>query len=212
MRYIALVLAVLLGACSTTPRVQTEVTAFHTLQEAPTGKTFAMVPIPDQEGSLEWRNYANLVSRRLTNKGLVRVDYASEADLAVFLTYVIDGGRTTVSSVPVYGQTGGGTTTTTTGYVGRTPISGSTYTPPTFGVTGYAPVEDTVYTRRVRVYILDAKRTTANKPAVVYESTATSVGSIPNLNVVMPYIMDAVFNDWPGQSGTTQRLNLPIRE
>src|SRR6267142_633522 len=56
-------MALLLCACGS--RVETEVTAFHKFQGAPTGKTFVMVPYKDQEGSLEWQSYANLVGREL---------------------------------------------------------------------------------------------------------------------------------------------------
>lgn len=192
------------GACGT--RVQTDVTTFHTLQSVPAGQTFVMIPLKSQEGSLEYQTYAGMVSGRLARKGLIPSERVTGTDLAVFMSYAIDDGRTTVSAAPVFGQTGGGTTTTTTGYIGRTPIYGTSYTPATYGITGYAPVEDTVYGRAVTVVILDAKRTVAeNKNVVVYQATAKSTGSSGNLNVVMPAILNAMFTDWPGKSGTTER-------
>lgn len=207
--FLAVVAALMVCACGT--QVQTNVTAFHTLQSQPRGQTFVMIPLKSQEGSLEYQTYAGMVASRLAQKGLVPVQQATGADYAVFMSYAIDEGKTTVSAAPIFGQTGGGTTTTTTGYVGRTPVYGSSYTAPTYGITGYAPVEDTVYGRAVKIIILDAKRTVAEgKNVVVYEVTAASAGSSGNLNVVMPPILDAVFEDWPGKSGTTQRRVKPM--
>lgn len=214
MRYVVravflVVAGVLLSACGT--YVQTQVTAFHALPPGVAGKKFIMVPYKDQQDSLEWRSYSELVARKLESKGLIRSDQLSGADLAVFMVYAIDGGRKSVSAVPMYGQTGGGTTTTTTGYVGSTPVYGSTYTPPTYGITGYAPVESTVYGRALKITILDAPASFAQKKGVpVYEATATSAGSNGTLNVVMPAIVDGIFKDWPGPSGATRTVTTPI--
>jgi hypothetical protein len=209
--HLVLVLLALFAAACAPTQVQTEVTAFHTLPDAPRGKTFVMVPYKNQDGSLEWQSYSNLVARQLQRNGMVRVQSISEADFAVFMAYAIDGGRTSVSSVPVFGQTGGGTTTTTTGFVGSTPVYGTTYTPPTYGVMGYAPVEDTVYGRAVKIVMVDVKRTTQERGLVtVYEATATSSGSIGNLNVVMPAIVAGTFKDWPGPPGATRRHAVPL--
>ncbi len=213
MRTLLLILAVMLSIAACTTEVKTSVTAFHTLPAAPKGKTFVMVPYENQEGSLEWATYANLVSQHLQKYGLVPTQAIKGADLAVFMVYAIDGGKTSVSAVPVFGQTGGGTTSTTTGYVGSRPVYASTYTPPTYGVTGYAPVERTVFGRALKITILDAEQSLASKkPVVVYEATATSAGSSGNLNVVMPAIVNGVFKDWPGPSGTTREQVVPMKE
>lgn len=201
----------LVGGCAT--QVETNVTAFHTLQNGGRGQTFVMIPYEDQEGSLEWRTYAGLVSQQLVAKGLMAAERLAEADLAVFMAYAIDGGRTSVSAVPMFGQTGGGTTSTTTGYVGSRPVYASTYTPPTYGVTGFVPVEDTVYGRALKIIIIDAKRSfAAKKPLPVYEATATSAGSSGTLNIVMPAIVSGIFKDWPGPSGVTRKQTTPLRE
>jgi hypothetical protein len=62
------------------------------------------------------------------------------------------------------------------------------------------------YTRVVKVWMFDTRRTLAEKRLVpVYEATAKSIGSA-NLNAVMPYILEAVFTDWPGRSGETKAV------
>lgn len=211
MRLIVLILALAVSACAT--RVNSDVTAFHTMTEAPRGKTFFMTPTAKQEGSLEWRSYANMVAQRLEKNGLVRANSMASADYAVFLRYAIDGGTTSVSSTPITGMTNPGGTSTTVGMVGSTPVYGSTYTPPTYGIVGYSTDETTTYGRAVRIDIVDIKQTAATRKVVsVYEATATSSGSIGNLNTVMPSILDGVFTDWPGVPGTTQRRSVPLRE
>ncbi|MBU8873680.1 DUF4136 domain-containing protein [Reyranella sp. MMS21-HV4-11] len=175
------------------------------------GKTFQMLPYSNQEGSLEWQTYSDLVARQLTSRGLVRVEGDVVPDLAVFIAYAIDRGRTTVSSVPMYGQTSSGGTSTTTGYVGTRPVYASTYTPLTYGVTGYAPVESTVYGRAMKIGIVDVRATLAqNKTVTVYEATATSSGESGTLNAVMPAIVEGAFKDWPSQSGATRTVSVPL--
>lgn len=206
---VAIAVALLLSACGS--YVETTVTAHHNLPTNAAGKRFVMVPYPDQENSLEWASFSDLVARQLEAKGLVRADRPQGADLAVFITYAIDKGRTSVSAVPMYGQTSSGRTSTTTGYVGMTPISATTYTPPTYGITGYTPVKDTVYGRALKIIILDVPASVAqNKGVPVYEATATSAGASGTLNVVMPAIVAGAFKDWPGPSGKTRSVQSPL--
>lgn len=70
------------------------------------GETFAVVPIGDQAGSLEWAQYADLVAQQLTGRGYVRVTKPADAKYAVLFSYAIDRGKTTTTAVPVFGQTG----------------------------------------------------------------------------------------------------------
>lgn len=214
MPIVALLVALALAACSGQTRIATDITTFHTLPSVPAGKTFAVVPQNDgQASSLEWKTYARQIARHFERLGLLQANEPSRANFVVFFRYAITDGQTTTSAVPMFGQTSGGTTATTTGFIGRTPISSSTYTPPTYGVTGYDTVEQTRYGRGVRIQMVDLDRTTDPKrPEIVYEATAMSVGSIGSLPTVMPYILDGVFQDWPGVPGTTQRRTIPMRE
>ncbi len=206
---VVIAVALLLGACGA--HVKTTVTAHHKMPASVAGKRFVMVPYENQQNSLEWASYSNLVARQLEAKGLVRVDRATDADLAVFIAYAIDSGRTSVSAVPMYGQTSSGGTSTTTGYVGSRTVYASTYTPPTYGITGYVPVEDTTYGRALKITILDVPASVAQKkPVPVYEAMATSAGASGTLNVVMPAIVAGAFKDWPGPSGTTRTVQTPI--
>jgi len=200
MRYIAIGLSLLLGACG--QRVQSDVTAYHSLAQPLAGKTFTVIPDERQAVSQEWRAYADLVAQRLEQKGLSNVP--SSPDIAVFLEYGINDGKTAPSTLPIYGQTGGGTLTTT-GTAAGVPVSGRIDSRPADWVVGYSGSAAT-YTRVVKVWMFDTRRTLAEKRLVpVYEATAKSIGSA-NLNAVMPYILEAVFTDWPGKSGETKAV------
>lgn len=215
-RFLAVMLAVLaLGACT---RVRSDVTAFHTMPSTGAGATFVLVPYKDQQGSLEWRQYGALVSQQLQARGYREVQTVPAADFAVFLAYGIDDGKTTVSSMPIWGQTGGGTSLSTGsvyGNYGTTPYSGTytgtTYTTPTYGVTGYVPVKETTYTRVFLVDMVDVKQSTAQNLVKRYEAKAKSAGSGGNLNQVAPYMIEAIFKDFPGKSGETRQVNVQVK-
>ena len=171
-----------------------------------------MVPYKDQEGSLEWQHYAMLVAGKLRAQGMRQIQVALDGDYGVFINYARTEGETRTSSSPVFGQTGGGTTTTTTGYVGRMPVYASTYTPPTFGITGYATRETTMYGRGIRIVIVDALGTKATgKVVTLYDGMGLSSGPTSNLMVVMPYILDGIFQEWPAPNGSTVTREVQMR-
>lgn len=109
----------------------------------------------------------------------------------------------------LYGQTSGGKTTTTTSYVGRMPITQTSYTPPTYGVTGYYPVSTRTFSKGLLISIMDVRESRAErKPVTVYEARVTSTGSSNTLNEAIPAMVTAVFQDWPGKSGVTRHVEI----
>src|SRR5215472_17603306 len=194
-----LALLMLAGACA---QIRTQVTRFHHMPQAGTGETFAVVPLKDQLGSLEWDQYADLIAQQLSAKGYVRVAQPAGAKYAVLFSYTIDRGKTT--EVPLFGQTGGGVetfSTNTSGTVGGTPYSGvssgSVHIPPTYGVIGLLPV--TTFTRAVVLYIVDVPQSLISGALMkTFEATAGSAGSSGALAVVMPAMIAAIFKDFPG--------------
>jgi hypothetical protein len=190
-----------------------EITAFHTLNEKPAGKSFEVVPDERQQSSLEWKAYASMVASKLESNGLRQVGAQGDADFGVFVFYYIDSGTTSVSAMPIYGQTSAGRTTTTTTYVGRTPIYQTSYTPPTYGVTGYTPVSHTTFSKGLIISMMDIKKSMAERrPVTVYEARVTSAGSASSLNQIVPAMVAAVFQDWPGKSGTTRRVEVQLQD
>ena len=134
----------------------------------------------------------------------------AEARYAVFIAYAIDNGTTTTTVMPIFGQTGGGTTTysgTTLGSVGGVGYSGMSsglaYTPPTYGQIGAVPVTNTVYNRALLIDIVDVPASTKDKVATVFEAKARSAGPSGNIAAVLPNMIAAAMKDFPGKNGET---------
>jgi hypothetical protein len=199
-------------------QVRSEVTRFHTLPPKAAGETFIVLPYKSQEGSLEFQQYASLVERQMVQKGYRMASKSESFDYAIFIDYAIDGGRTTTSNVPIWGQTGGGTSYSTgsvMGSYGATPYtgtySGSTYTPPTYGVTGHVPVTSTTFARVLSIHIVDGKQSTKDNLVTRFEGRARSAGSSANLPQVLPLMIEALFRDFPGVSGQTTTVDLAVK-
>jgi hypothetical protein len=192
------------------------------------GQAFIIVPVGHQAGSLEWAHYADLVAQQLTSRGYIKAVGATPIKYAVFFSYAIDRGKSMISSLPVYGQTGGGTTATF--YSGSG--SGYAYTQPTYGEIGSELVATTVFTRTLELEIFDASTFQAGMPAGMqeqsttppleifasamasakaFEAKANSAGLGGNLAIVMPPMIAAVFKDFPGKSGETISISAPLQ-
>jgi hypothetical protein len=118
--------------------------------------------------------------------------------------------------MPIYGQTGGGTSyssgTVTSGYGGYASYSGTTYTAPTFGQVGSVPYSQKMYGRNLDLSIIDDRRSSKNNVVKVYEGRVASSGSSADIAVVLPTMIEALFKDFPGQSGKTKKLSMPLVE
>jgi len=204
----AMVLA--LGGCA---RVQTQISRVHTLPPSLAGKTFVVVPSAGQQGNPEFALYANDIAARLTGQGMTGfTGSARDADYVLLISYGIGDGSTTTSAVPIFGQTGGGTSYTN-GTVnaygsGTANYSSSTYTPPTYGMVGSVPVTQTVYTRTLEINLVDVKLTPDPDKTVSYafKGRGVSTGSSASFMAVSQCMIEAIMKDFPGVSGTTKTV------
>jgi len=201
--------AVLVAGCAINTRVDSNVTAFHSFPPSttPTG-TIAIVPDDKIPANLEFQTYAARISSLLAAKGLTQSDNHESADFIGIFRYGIDSGRSEMHAVPVFGQTGGGTTFTTGNvYAGNqnASFSASSFTPPTYGVTGAASETSIVYTRIAELTIKSRKT-----GKIVWQGRNRSLGSSPEIAFVMPTMIDALLTDFPGKSGRSRLINLPI--
>ena len=90
--------------------IRSEVRSFGDLPIGDQGATFYMLPLQNEASSLEYRQYASKVATKLELLGYRSVDNFDDAAYVVFLDYAVDGGKTVSGAVPIWGQTGGGTT------------------------------------------------------------------------------------------------------
>lgn len=209
----AILAPLLMGGCGT--MIESKVTVFHEIAPSAQGTTYAFVRSKQQEGSLEHKAYEDLVRRHLSKNGF-RETTAAQADLAVFISYEIDNGREVVSSYPIFGQTGVASSYTYgnvyRSYGGSASYSGATTYTPTYGIVGSAATSDTVYTRKVQLDMLNRRLLDQDKVSKIYEGRVLSSGSSGQLNLVMPYLIESLFQEFPGNSGKTKTVTLPFQQ
>ena len=172
---------------------------------APQGQRFAVVA-DDQalSGGLEFSSYADLVASELARFGYVPTRDPGSADLIVRLDYGIDNGREKVRSTGFhdpffYGPYG----FHPWGFYGRHHYMYGFYDPFMFG-PGYADIDSyTVYTSDLTMKIdraADGKR--------LFEGTAKAQSTSNKLTYLVPNLVEAMFTNFPGQSGETVRITV----
>jgi hypothetical protein len=201
-----LVATVLLAALSGCALLRSQVAVFHQLPKALSGTTYVMIPFKEQEGSFEHKAYEEAVRQELNAKGL-REMTVDQAQVAVFLAYGIDAGKEVVSSYPIIGQTGvssSSTYGTVQSYGSYGTYSGTTTYTPTYGVVGTGVTSQTQYTRVFRLDIVDKETLAEGNIKKLYEGKVVSSGYSGQLVQVLPTMIKALFEDFPGQNGSTR--------
>ncbi len=216
--FAAAVMLVALAGCSTSRVVVSDVTRFHTLA-APAGlqgKTFAIASVsPEQQQSISFRNFADTINARLTAMGMTQYtggNGPSGADYVVNLHYGVTGPTPDVRGEwgprDWYGPQFG----FSFGHWGRHGGYGFNY-----GV-GYDPFWDDHYyvdtrqtfVRRVELDIYRGESYGSNDKQRVFEGRAISAGLNGQIEPVMPYMIDAIFRDFPGASGKTMTVRVEV--
>jgi len=205
---ILIILVSLLSGCG--PLIRSDISVFHEIPQVFTGTTYAVVQFKEQEGSLEHKVYEQAVKRELNAKGLREASIV-QAEVVVFLSYGIDSGKEVVESYPIVGQTGvssSHTYGTVQSYGNYGTYSGTTMYTPTYGVVGTGVTSSTQYARFFKLDILDKKPLLDKQIKKLYEAKVISRGSSGQLSRVLPTMIKALFEEFPGKSGDTRR---PIR-
>jgi hypothetical protein len=197
-----------LSGCATP--FKADVARFQQLP-ATQGQTFTVVADDTRlAGGLEFGQYANLVTARLTQLGYRPATDPASSDMVVRMRYMVDNGREKVRSTGFgdpwgygpfgYGRFGGGWGYP--GFYGRRYAYGF-YDPFLFG-PGYNDVSSyTVYTSQLELKIdrTDGKR--------VFEGTASAQSLSNKLTYLVPNLIEAMFTNFPGQSGETIKITVP---
>jgi hypothetical protein len=198
---LALPLALALGLSACATPFKADVSRFAVPLPAPQGQTFAVVAEdPKLAGGLEFATYANAVAAELTGLGYVKAASPETADMLVRFDYRVDGGRERVRTTPGVGGAFGpwgpwG------GWGGGFGGWGFGFNDPFFGgpdVRSY-----TIYTSGVDVKIdrrADGQR--------LFEGKAEAVSRSNRLPRLVPNLVDALFTDFPGNSGETVRITI----
>ena len=193
-----------LAACATP--FNANVSRFSTQLPAPAGQSYAVVADdPALSGGLEFAQYAALVGQRLSALGYTAAASPDQATLIVRFDYGVDKGRERVRSSPRYGYD---------------PFWGPWYGPRRFGYWGpyrhgawgygwYDPWFDndvesyTVYTSGIEMKI-DRKADGVR----LFEGKAEAVSTSNRLQHLVPNLVEAMFTNFPGNSGETVRISV----
>lgn len=201
-----------LAACASTFRA--DVTHFTSQLPAPAGQTFTVVPQdPALAGGLEFHQYAQRVADHLAALGYRPVNNVADATLLVSFDYGVDRGRERVTTTPGFGYNPFWSPwyATPVIYRGRHGHRHIAYVPSRpWGFGWYDPffggpdVESyTVYTSGI-----DLKIDRAADHQRLYEGRAQAVSMSNRLQYLVPNLVDAMFTDFPGNSGQTERISI----
>ena len=198
---------VLLSGCA--GFIKSDVAVFHQLPETPSTTTYSFYPLEGQGHSLEYKSYQNQIRLKLQEYKFVEVPMEDKPEAIIAFNYGVDSGRESLSSVPIYGQTGVSSSTsygTVNSQGGFGTYSGTTTYTPTYGVVGSSTVSSTKYGRTLWLSIVELKSVGTGNLNVLYEARVNSAGSSSQLPKVMPSMIEAIFKDFPGKSGETRRV------
>lgn len=202
-----------LAACATP--FNADVTRFQTQLPAPQGVSFAVVADnPALAGGLEFSQYASYVSQEMQKLGYTPAASPETATLLVRFDYGVDRGRERLRATgfadPFYSPWYGYAPYGRFGYArfgyGRFPghFGGG---PWAFGM--YDPFfaggvdQYTVYTSGIELKIDRAADKTR-----LFEGKAEALSTSNRLQYLVPNLVDAMFTDFPGESGRTVRISV----
>ena len=202
------------AACATP--FKADVSRFATTLPAPQGQTFAVVADdPALAGGLEFALYADYVEAEMAKLGYVQAASPEAANLLVRFDYGVDNGRERVRSTgagfydPFYSSWYGyrpfrysrlGLRSRYRGFYRGGPWAYG-FHDPFFG--GPQIRSYTVYTSEIDLKIDDTA--TGQR---IFEGSAEAVSRSDRLQYLVPNLVDAMFTDFPGNSGETLRISI----
>jgi hypothetical protein len=208
---IALPLALVAGLSACAPSFKADVSRFQSQLPAPPGQTFAVVAEdPGLVGGLEFAFYADMVGDKMERLGYIEAPSPETATLLVRFDYGVDGGRERVRTNNIgiggagfgpgggLGGFGGGF-----GGFGFQRNFGFGFNDPFFG--GPDVRSFTIFNSNI-----DLKIDNAVTGQRLFEGQAQAVSRSNRLQELVPNLVDAIFTNFPGNSGET--LLITIRE
>lgn len=185
--YQSLPLLLLLCGCQET--ISATVTRFNALPQPLPAQSFTIVPQGLQVGDLEFQHAAALVAAALERYGFRPAPRGdkSPTDLVVLLQYGPAGSRTQIID---YG-----------------------YGPGWRSWWGFPPYDFyTLYAQFLNVDILDGPAWRRGEQRMVFQGRAITETGVREINVVLPYLVDALFQRFPGLNGETIRVTVPVTD
>ncbi len=198
----ALLLTALLGACASP--ITTRVTRFNQWPADAAGSTFSFRTPVNAGRELEQASYEGHVQAALEKMGLKRAPAGqlgriqaevSTSQRSEAKTYVQPIYQNNLVFLPPFRDASGR-------------LFPGVWAPDPFGphYVGDRLVNLTVYSASLRLRLLDAQPGPPGQFRTVFESRALYEGDSDNLPAVVPYLVRAVFDDFPGQNGQVRTV------
>lgn len=189
-----------LGGCASS--LSARVTSYQQWPVGTQGEYYRIVPAPDQAGNLQFGAFADMLRAAIGPTGLREAEGSARVRFDVHMEYanpVQQVWEQRYSDAYFFdgwmGPTFGGYYGGWHGWGG-----GVFYSPPVVNV----PVE--VYRNTLTVTIFDQE----SNGREVYRATAVHTGTSDNLQAIMPYLMQAVFDDFPGSNGQVREVRYEL--
>ena len=200
-----------LAACATP--FKADVSRFQTQLPAPQGETyFVVADDPALAGGLEFAQYADLVEAQMARLGYAEAASPEDATLLVRFDYGVDNGRERVRTTgfhdpfysPWYGYR------SPFGYRSRLGYYRPRYYGSRWGYGFYDPWFGGPEVRSYTVYTsgIDMKIDRAATGERLFEGKAQAVSTSNRLQYLVPNLVEAMFTDFPGNSGETLRISI----
>lgn len=211
-----------LAACGS-PAFRADVSRFQSQLPAPQGQTFAVVAEdPALAGGLEFSQYADLVEAQMSRLGYIQGN-AESANLLVRFDYGVDQGRERVRSTgfvdPFYSHWGPYRPfyRSRLGYRSRFYRRGFRSRAAFHGAWGYGFYDPWFGGPDVRSYTvytsgIDMKIDNSATGERLFEGKAQAVSTSNRLQHLVPNLVEAMFTDFPGNSGETVRISIRPEE
>ena len=206
-RILSLGLLALLTACASP--IVTRVTSFNQWPTDTASSRFSFITPVNATRALEQATYEAYVQTELEQRGLNRAATGQEARLQVDAAATSQGHEKTYLR-PVYQQS----MVFMPPYrdaVGR--VFPGRWLPDPFGpqYVGDRELRMMLYTHTFRVRVLDTQGSLTGKPHTVFESNAVYEGAVADLPVMMPYLVRAIFEGFPGQNGQVRSVKFDAK-
>jgi len=196
---IALSLAGLLAGCATTETVSARVTSFQNWPPGTAGQAYRIVPSgPAQQNNLEFQTFADMVRAGMGTTGLVEALPGKPARFDVYFQYGVSQTQVMVRrpyEPYMYGAWAPG-------------FYGPGYWGGWGGYWGPEWVDTPMVANRnsLMVEIRDG----AQGGAEVYRASAYNVSTDATLMSVMPYLVRAIFDNFPGNNGAEREVQYMV--
>jgi len=202
-----------LGLSACAESLNTTVSRYQAMP-APQGQTFTVVPIGGMAttGGLEFQRYAGIVAQQLQARGYQPAANGQSANMVVQLGYSLDRGQVRVQTDPFYRS-----------HFGFGGFGYSSFYYPRYGRFGFGSpfyygwddpflyggggIDSWVeYQSQVDLHIRAAG---TNQP--LFDGRAQARSATNRLDVLVPNLVEALFTGFPGQSGETVKITIPVR-